>query len=78
MVEIKIPVTSDILRFIAYDLKKSEKRETDNPDNQFFSAETSCFLQNVIKNTICECERLQTEVDNLIDAGVEAASILAD
>lgn len=73
MVEIKIPVTSDLLRSIATDLKNSDKCE----DSQTISAETSCFLQNVLKTTICECERLQIEVDDLIDAGEEAASILA-
>lgn len=74
MVEIKIPVTSDLLRYIATDLRNSDKCED---SNQTISAETSCFLQNVLKTTICECERLQIEVDSLIDAGEEAASILA-
>lgn len=74
MVEIKIPVTSDLLRYIATDLRNSDKCE-DN--NHTISAETSCFLQNVLKITICECERLQIEIDSFIDAGEEAASILA-
>ena len=74
MVEIKVQVSSDLLRSIARDLKNSDKNEG---SNQTISAETSCFLQNVLKNTLCECERLQIEVDSLIDAGEEAASILA-
>lgn len=74
MVEIKIQVTSDLLRSIATDLKNSDKNET---CNQTISTETSCFLQNVLKTTLCKCERLQIEVDSLIDAGEEAASILS-
>ena len=75
MIEIKIPVTSDLLRSIATDLKNSEKNE-ESP--QTITTETSCFLQNVLKTTLCECERLQVEVDSLIDAGEEAASLLSD
>lgn len=75
MIEIKIPVTSDLLRSIATDLKNSEKNE-ESP--QTITTETSCFLQNVLKTTLCECERLQVEVDSLIDAGEEAASILSN
>ena len=73
MIEIKIPVTSDLLRSIATDLKNSEKNE-----EKTITTETSCFLQNVLKTTLCECERLQVEVDSLIDAGEEAASLLSD
>ena len=75
MIEIKIPVTSDILRSIATDLKNSKKNEK---SPQTITTETSCFLQNVLKTTLCECERLQVEVDSLIDAGEEAASLLSD
>lgn len=71
MIEIKIPVTSDLLRSIATDLKNSEKNE-----EKTITIETSCFLKNVLKTTLCECEHLQVEVDSLIDAGEEAASIL--
>ena len=73
MIEIKIPVTSDLLRSIATDLKNSEKNE-----EKTITTETSCFLQNVLKTTLCECEHLQVEVDSLIDAGEEAASILSN
>ena len=75
MIEIKIPVSSDLLRSIATDLNKSEKNE-ESP--QTITNETSCFLQNVLKTTLRECERLQVEVDSLIDAGEEAASILSN
>lgn len=75
MIEIKIPVTSDLLRSIATDLKNSEKNE-ESP--QTITNETSCFLQNVLTTTLRECERLQVEVDSLIDAGEEAASILSN
>ena len=73
MIEIKIPVTSDLLRAIATDLKNSEKNK-----EKTITTETSCFLQDVLKTTLCECERLQVEVDSLIDAGEEAASILSN
>ena len=73
MIEIKIPVTSDLLRSIATDLKYSEKNK-----EKTITTETSCFLQDVLKTTLCECERLQVEVDSLIDAGEEAASLLSD
>lgn len=76
MVEIKVSVTPYLLRSIAFDLKNSDKSA--GSDQQTFRPETSCFLQNVLKNTLEECERLQIEVDNLIDAGEEAASILAN
>lgn len=75
MIEIKIPVSSDLLRSIATDLNKSEKNE-ESP--QTITNETSCFLQNVLTTTLRECERLQVEVDSLIDAGEEAASILSN
>ena len=75
MIEIKIPVTADILRSIATDLKNSEKNKE---SHQTIANETSCFLQNVLKTTLRECERLQVEVDSLIDAGEEAASILSN
>ena len=75
MIEIKIPVSSDLLRSIATDLNKSEKNE-ESP--QTITNETSCFLQNVLTTTLRECERLQVEVDILIDAGEEAASILSN
>lgn len=75
MIEIKVSVTSDLLRSIAADLKNSDKC---TPGQQTIGTETSCFLQNVLKTTLSECERLQVEVDSLIDAGEEAASILAD
>lgn len=75
MIEIKIPVSSDLLRSIATDLNKSEKNE-ESP--QTITSETSCFLQNVLTTTLRECERLQVEVDSLIDAGEEAASILSN
>ena len=75
MIEIKIPVSSDLLRSIATDLNKSEKNE-ESP--QTITNETSCFLQNVLTTTLRECERLQVEVDSLIDAGEEAASLLSD
>lgn len=75
MIEIKIPVTADILKSIATDLKNSEKNEE---SHQTIANETSCFLQNVLKTTLRECERLQVEVDSLIDAGEEAASILSN
>lgn len=75
MIEIKIPVSSDLLRSIATDLNKSEKNE-ESP--QTITKETSCFLQNVLTTTLRECERLQVEVDSLIDAGEEAASILSN
>ena len=75
MIEIKIPVSSNLLRSIATDLNKSEKNE-ESP--QTITNETSCFLQNVLTTTLRECERLQVEVDSLIDAGEEAASLLSD
>lgn len=75
MIEIKIPVSSNLLRSIATDLNKSEKNE-ESP--QTITNETSCFLQNVLTTTLRECERLQVEVDSLIDAGEEAASILSN
>ena len=75
MIEIKIPVSSDLLRSIATDLNKSEKNE-ESP--QTITNETSCFLQNVLTTTLREWERLQVEVDSLVDAGEEAASILSN
>lgn len=75
MLEIKFPVTPDLLRAIAVDLKNSDKGSS---DQQTIGTETSCFLQNVLKTTLSECERLQVEVDSLIDAGEEAASILSE
>lgn len=74
MVEIKLSVTPDLLRSIAVDLKKSEKNGS---ENQSLGTETVCFLQNALKTTLSECEHLQVEVDSLIDAGEEAASILS-
>lgn len=74
MVEIKVSVTPDLLRSIAADLKNT------NSSNEVpaIKTETACFLQNVLKTTLSKCERLQVEVDSLIDAGEEAASILSD
>lgn len=74
MIEIKIPVTDDLLKSIALDLKKSEVNDS---EKQHLESETTIFLQNVLKTTLNECERLQVEVDSLIDAGAEASSILS-
>lgn len=74
MIEIKIPVTDDLLKSIALDLKKSEVNAS---EKQHLESETTIFLQNVLKTTLNECERLQVEVDSLIDAGAEASSILS-
>lgn len=75
MVEIKVSVTPELLRSIAVDLKNTNKGNEVQPA---IETETVCFLQNVLKTTLSECERLQVEVDSLIDAGEEAASILSD
>lgn len=75
MVEIKVPVTPDLLRSIAVDLKNTNNG---NEVQTVIKTETACFLQNVLKATLSECERLQGEVDTLIDAGEEAASILSN
>ncbi len=75
MVEIKVSVTPELLRSIAVDLKNTNKGNGVQP---VIETETVCFLQNVLKTTLSECERLQVEVDSLIDAGEEAASILSD
>lgn len=75
MVEIKVTVTPELLRSIAVDLKNTNKGNGVQP---VIETETVCFLQNVLKTTLSECERLQVEVDSLIDAGEEAASILSD
>lgn len=75
MVEIKVPVTPDLLRSIAVDLKNTNNG---NEVQTVIKTETACFLQNVLKVTLNECERLQGEVDTLIDAGEEAASILSN
>lgn len=71
MVEIKVSVTPDLLRSIAIDLKNTN-------NGHAIGTETACFLQNVLKTTLSKCERLQGEVDCLIDAGEEAASILSN
>ena len=73
MVEIKVSVTPELLRSIAVDLKNTNDGNGVQPA---IKTETVCFLQNVLKTTLSECERLQVEVDSLIDAGEEAASIL--
>lgn len=75
MVEIKVSVTPELLRSIAVDLKNTNKGNGVQP---VIETETVCFLQNVLKTTLSECERLQVEVDSLIDAGEEAASILSE
>lgn len=75
MVEIKVFVTPELLRSIAVDLKNTNDGNGVQPA---IKTETVCFLQNVLKTTLSECERLQVEVDSLIDAGEEAASILSD
>lgn len=75
MVEIKVSVTPELLRSIAVDLKNTNKCNGVQPA---IETETVCFLQNVLKTTLSECERLQIEVDSLIDAGEEAASILSE
>ena len=75
MVEIKVTVTPELLRSIAVDLKNTNKGNGVQP---VIETETVCFLQNVLKTTLSECERFQVEVDSLIDAGEEAASILSD
>lgn len=75
MVEIKVSVTPELLRSIAVDLKNTNDGNGVQPA---IKTETVCFLQNVLKTTLSECERLQVEVDSLIDAGEEAASILSD
>lgn len=75
MVEIKVSVTPDLLRSIAVDLKNTNNGNEVQP---VIETETACFLQNVLKATLSECERLQGEVDTLIDAGEEAASILSN
>ena len=82
MIEIKIPVTANLLQSIALDLKHSEKAENfseppPRPAEFSMSLETQCFLRDVLKTSLYECERLQVEVDSIIDAGTEAASILA-
>jgi len=75
MVEIKVSVTPELLRSIAVDLKNTNDGNGVQPA---IKTETVCFLQNVLKTTLSECERLQVEVDSLIDAGEEAASILSE
>lgn len=75
MVEIKVSVSADLLRAIAIDLKNTNKGNGVQPA---INSETACFLQNVLSTTLRECERLQVEVDDLIDAGEEAASILSE
>lgn len=75
MVEIKVSVTPDLLRSIAVDLKNTNNGNEVQPS---IKNETACFLQNVLKTTLSECEHLQGEVDSLIDAGEEAASILSN
>ena len=75
MVEIKVFVTPELLRSIAVDLKNTNDGNGVQPA---IKTETVCFLQNVLKTTLSECERLQVEVDSLIDAGEEAVSILSD
>mgnify|MGYP006916252473 CR=1 FL=1 len=75
MIEIKIPVTADLLCSITVDLKNTNKGIEGQPA---IETETACFLQNVLKTTLSECEHLQVEVDSLIDAGEEAASILSE
>lgn len=75
MVEIKVSVTPDLLRSIAVDLNNTKNG---NEVQSTIKTETACFLQNVLKTTLSECEHLQEEVDSLIDAGEEAASILSN
>ena len=75
MVEIKVSVTAGLLRSIAIDLKNTNKGNGVQPE---INSETACFLQNVLSTTLRECERLQVEVDDLIESGEEASSIFSE
>lgn len=83
MVEIKMSITPELITSIASDLKASEKIESEakrsgSSESAFtLSSETKVFLQTVLKTSLAKCERLQPEVDTMIDACVHAAEMLS-
>lgn len=64
---IKLDISHDLILSIAEDLSSSDNK---------LSVFTKQHLHNVIKETLNECEKLQPEVDNMIDAVTSASEIL--